>query len=132
MDPEMTKRLLPPAEWDRLNGTELEAAWRYFDPHTTQVLVVEEDGQIVGCWAGVLVFHAEGVYVAPAHRGRIAVARHLLTGMRALAAEAGFRSIVTASVSPDVDQLLTTLGADLLPGRHYVFSATATERKEMH
>ena len=45
-----TTRALPPDEWFKLEGTLLEQAWPSFDPESDIVLVVEEDGVIVGTW----------------------------------------------------------------------------------
>lgn len=115
----MTTRILPPDEWPKLAGTELEAIWPVLDRERARVIVVEHDGAIVGVWAGFPLWHAEGVYVAPAHRGRAAVARLLLSGMTALAQAEGYHSVVTASVQPAIDSLLERHGAVHLDGRHY-------------
>lgn len=115
----MTSRILPVDEWPLLTGTELETIWPYLDPASARVVVVEDEGQIIGCWAGFPLFHAEGVYVAPAHRGKVGVARHLLSRMRELAADVGARSIITGSIDPTVTDMLEKLGAVALPGTQY-------------
>ena len=121
----MTARILPGDEWPALSGTELETIWPYLDPATARVVVVEEDGAIIGCWAGFPLFHAEGVYIAPAHRGRASVARHLLLGMRSLAKDAGARSIITGAIDPLVAEMLLKLGAVALPGTQYALPITS-------
>lgn len=73
----MITRILPFDEWPRLVGTILEDAWQDFDPLTTRVNVVEEDGEIIGCSAVFQRWHVEGAWVHPKHRGRSVVARHL-------------------------------------------------------
>ncbi len=118
----MTTRILPPAEWYRLQGTELETVWPVWQPDAATVLVVEEAGQIVGCWAFFSVVHAEGVWIAPAHRGRGGVTRALVRGMREFARTRGVRAIVTGCLSPLVARLLAHWHAVKLPGDLYVFS----------
>jgi GNAT superfamily N-acetyltransferase len=115
----MTSRILPPDEWPTLVGTELETIWPVLDRERARVIVVEHDGAIVGAWAGYPLWHAEGVYVAPAHRGKAGVARRLLEGMTALALAEGYRSVVTASIAPAIDRLLERHGAVHLDGRHW-------------
>lgn len=115
----MTTRILPREEYPRLAGTELEAVWPTL-PEGAAVLVVEEDGQIVGCWAAFLVAHVEGVWIAPEHRGRGGVARRLLVGMRRTLVETfGATGALTGAMTDDVRALLARLGATKLPGDHY-------------
>lgn len=124
----MIAKILPPADYARLNGTELETVWPNLNPHTAQVVVVEDDdGAILGCWAGFPLWHSEGVYIAPDHRGKAGVARMLLDMMKHVALENGYRSIVTASQDPTVDRLLEHLDATRLPGTHYVFPVAERE-----
>lgn len=117
----MTTRLLAPEEYARLAGTELDAALPVL-PEGARVLAVESaTGDLVGCWALLPVYHAEGLWIAPAHRGRGRVALRLLEGMRALCRALGVQTVATASVSEQVDRLVGHLGAVELPGRHFVF-----------
>lgn len=117
----MTTRVLPPDEWHKLAGTEAEQAW----PHLTassQVLVVEHEDQIVGCWVLMPVLHVECFYIAPEHRKRASVGRRLLAGMARLVRLAGGSRVWTAAMSDDVRGLLDHIGATKVPGDHYVFS----------
>ena len=114
----MTTRILPREEWPALVGTELEAVWPHL-PADAQVIVIEDQGAIVGCWALFHQLHAEGVWVHPAHRGKTTVARRLLMGLRATARRLGVRSVATAATTDDVRRMLATLGVQL-PGDHYV------------
>lgn len=124
----MTSRLLPVDEWPRLVGTELETVWPVLDRERAQVVVVEDDdGQIIGCWAGFPLWHAEGVTVAPAHRGKAGVARLLLAGMTGLAKANGYRSVVTAAIDPAVASLLEKHGAVHLDARHYALPVVTEE-----
>ena len=118
----MTTRVLPPEEWEKLAGTELDAARPFLNPAETLVLVVEEDGQIVGSWAAMRHVHLEGVWVHPDHRGRGAVAAHLLKAMgAAVAATFGVSVAWTAAENEDVAHLITGhLNGTELPGRHFV------------
>lgn len=80
----MTTRLLPPEEWARLEGTLTGASWRRLDPEQAQVLVCEDHGTIVASAALFQVWHLEGLWVAPAYRGRVALGRRFLRGLQAL------------------------------------------------
>lgn len=119
----MTTRLLPPDEWPRLIGTELETVWPLLDRDRAQIVVVEDDaGAIVGCWALFPLIHAEGVWIAPEHRGKAVVARHLYRGMVQTARAMQARTVLTAAVDEDVTRLLAHLQAQQLPGQHFVLT----------
>lgn len=118
----MVCRQLPSDEWDRLAGTELDAVWARLDPDWATVLVVEADGQIVGCWALLTIRHVEGLWIHPAHRGKGRVAARLWAGMRRLVQQTGSDAVVTAAMSGDVEALLRHQGATPLPGSHWVLS----------
>lgn len=115
----MTTRVLPPAEWPRLAGTELETVWPQLPRDAAVVLVVEDGDAIIACWALITVRHVEGVWIAPEHRGRASVARRLLSGMRELT---GGGAVFTAALTPEVEALLEGLRAEKLPGEHYVLT----------
>jgi len=112
-------RLLPRDEWHRLVGTEAEAAWPVF-PEGTQVIVVEHDGVIVGCWSLLPVFHAECVWIAPDKRASGSVSRRLWQRMHALAREMGLKAFATSAMDDRIRHLLERHGASELPGRHFV------------
>lgn len=117
----MRSRILPPVEWPRLAGTEAETIWPALNPARTRIVVVEQDGQIVGCHVLSLVLHAECLWIHPAHRGRTGVARRLW-GAVLQTARCVFQAqtIATAATSDDVRRLLTHVGAIDLPGTHHV------------
>jgi hypothetical protein len=117
----MTTRELPRSEWSKLAGTELESVSQHL-PDAARVLVVEEDGDVIGCWAFFPVIHAEGVYIAEAHRGKSAVARRLLKGMREIVCSMGAKAVCTAAETPDVEALIGGLGGVKLPGTHWVLA----------
>jgi hypothetical protein len=114
----MTTRILPRDEYPRLAGTELDAVWPIL-PLDAQVVVVEQDGQIVGCWSAYRLVHVEGLWIAPEHRGKGSVARRLLVGMRETVAEMGASGAITGALTDDVRTMLRHIGATHLPGDHY-------------
>ena len=116
----MTTRILPPSEWPRLVGTELETVWPILDKATTNVMVVENEGEIVGCWAMFPVTHVEGIWIHPDYRGAFGVSARLLRFMRQLATLAGVKTVMTGCVSSNVADYLERLQASLVPGRQYV------------
>lgn len=117
----MTSRILPSSEWSKLAGTEADEVWRTLPAHA-QVLVVEDDGAIAGCWILLPVLHVECLYIAPTHRKRSSVGRRLLAGMARLVREAGGSGAWTSAQTPDVEGLLGRAGATVVPGAHYLLS----------
>lgn len=77
----MTTRILPREDYGRLVGTLLECAISSL-PVDSQVVVVEDNGAIVGCAALYPVWHLDGVWVAPAYRKKTTVARRLVRVIR--------------------------------------------------
>jgi hypothetical protein len=120
----MTTRVLPRTEWPRLLGTELATVFPVL-PEDAEVLVVENGGAIVGCWALYPLLHVEGVWVAPEHRGRGSVFRRLLVGMRALVHGRGREVVQTGALCTDEGAIVATMlqkvGAVELPGRHFAW-----------
>lgn len=117
----LTTRMLPPAEWPKLAGTEAGSVWHAFNPDETQVVVVEEaDGRIVGVWCVLRLVHVECVWIAEGHRNTGGVARRLWRGMRQAAERWGARSVVTGAISDDVRGLIMKAGGSIVPGESYV------------
>lgn len=120
---DMTTRELPPAEWERLAGTELGPMRLLLRPETTRVLVVEdESGAIVGAWSLMCAWHVEGLWIDPAHQGKGSVGRRLLTTMQRWILETGSRCVLTASASASVSGLLAHIGASVVPGQTWLWS----------
>ena len=116
----MTHRLLPPSEWDALVGTDLETAIPTLDPARASVLVVEDAaGAVVGCWAFLWVLHAEAGWVAPAHRGKGVVFKHLVAGLHEVARAEGVPVVWTCADRPAIDRLAGHLGGTLIEARSY-------------
>lgn len=115
----MTTRVLPPEEWHRLTGTEVESIVPGLDPAQTAVLVVEDGDAIIGTWVLLRMAHVECFWIDPAHRGKAGVAARLLRSMRALTRRWGTPCPLTAAVTPDVAQMIERLGGIRLPGEHF-------------
>jgi ribosomal protein S18 acetylase RimI-like enzyme len=116
----MMTRMLPPEEWHRLIGTEVEHVWPHLDSRHAQVIVVEDDGVIVGTWALFHLLHAECLWIAPTHRGKASVARRLWAQLIGLTQAMGITSVATAAISDDVRALLAHVKATKLEGDHYI------------
>ena len=111
----MTTRLLPPSEWAALMETALGP---FLDrlPASTQVIAVEDrGGALLGCCALVPLWHAEGLWIHPAHRGRTAVARALWEGLHTVARDSEIKALLTLMV-PEMEDLFRHAGARALPG----------------
>jgi hypothetical protein len=116
----MSARVLPPEEWHRLKGTEAESVWMGFNPGNTRVLVVEEDGNIIGTWTMLRAMHAECIWIAPSHRGRFGVAKSLLRGMYSVAREWDVNGVITGSISEEITDLIERLGGIPMPSDSYI------------
>lgn len=116
-----TSRRLPLEEWPKLAAIYPEVVWQHLDPEETQVIVVEQADQIVGVWLAVRCVHAEGVWIAPAHRGTFGVVTRLLSGMRAAAKSWGASVVWTGAAEGDtsVTNLITRLGGSPIPMTAY-------------
>lgn len=116
----MTTRILPPDEWPRLAGTEAERLWPLLNPRTARVVVVERQGEIVGCHVLMQMLHAECLWVHPEHRGKASVARRLWSGVQEVARGCGVHAIVTHAVDDTVRGLLAHVGAEPIVGEAYM------------
>ena len=121
----MTGRLLPRDEWPSLMGTELETVWPHL-PDAAQVWAVESKGSIVGCWALFPVWHAEGVWIEPTHRGKGRVALQLLHGLDAMASAVGVKHVATAALDEGVASLIRHAGGTALQGQWFTLPTGET------
>lgn len=101
-------------------GTEADPIWPHLDPAQAQVLVVEQDGAIVGTWVLMRLVHAECVWIAPAHRGRGRVAARLVQFMRERARAWQVRAVLGHPVDAAVVALIEKLRGTRLPGVPYL------------
>lgn len=118
----MTTRLLPPEDWAKLAETECGPLWASL-PAQSQVLVVEDaDGAIVGSWILLPVWHAEALWIAPAHRQQASVGRRLWRGLWKRCRELGIAAVVTAAAEQDatVQGLLEKVQASRIDGHAYI------------
>lgn len=125
----MKTRLLPAAEWCRLPG-ETAIPWRALDPRLHHVVVVERDGLIAGCVVLMQALHAEFLWVAPAYRTRVSVGRRLRAAVVGYARRWRFPTVLMGCGTTEMHAILAGLGADRLPGDHYVWNME--ERTRCH
>lgn len=122
----MIARLLPPDEWPKLAGTELETVWPHLDKAKAKIVVVEhEDGTILACWSLFPIWHVEGVFVHPGHRGRGRVAKRLVDYMGAVCQHEGITHVVTGCISDQVRELLEHFNAVEIPGQQFTIPVSA-------
>lgn len=115
----MTTRILDATEWARV-PTDLQAVLPHVVPSDAQVLVVEDEGRIVASWAVLRVVHLEGLWIDPAYRGRVSVARQLYTATVEAARRWTSGWAMTGADSDAVRGLLETAGAQRLTMDTYV------------
>lgn len=116
----MTTRLLPVEDWARLADSDVPVA--QLNPATTRILVAEQDGAIVGRVVLLQAWHAEFFEVAPAYRGRVSVIRALRRRLLEEAHTLQAPTLLMAALSKTMNGILCWLGADRLPGDHYVLT----------
>ncbi len=114
----MTKRVLKRREYSRLKGTELEEVYAGLSKDS-KVIVVEDEGEIVGTWALIPYYHVECFWISEKHRKLGGVAKGLFQFMFGLLRSMGVKSVWTASVDEKVDKFIIRLGAVKLPGNHF-------------
>lgn len=117
----MTSRILPPDEWAKLDDVGAETIWKLLDPEKAQILVIEDEGQIVGTLTLMSVVHAECVWIKPSHRKGYGVMKRLLDEMWTTARGAGATALWAGSVSDTMTNILHRIGASEVPGRSFVF-----------
>jgi hypothetical protein len=111
----LTSRVLPVEEWPKL-----AAMWpmvHEVNPEALTVIVVEDGEEIVGCWGLITLAHAEGLWIAPEHRGKGPVARRLWSAFNQVAHERDISSVITGAEdgNAEVVELLDKRGAQKLP-----------------
>lgn len=117
----MTSRILDPSDWHRLVGTEVEHVWPLLNPEQTQILVIEDEGEIVGTLTLVSIWHAECLWIHPDYRKGCGVMRRLIDGMWNTAHRLGAKRLWSGSLSDATTNILHRLGAHEIPGRSFSF-----------
>jgi N-acyl-L-homoserine lactone synthetase len=114
-------RILPTDEWSRLEGTLLEGAPDLLNPEIDIVLVVEKEGEIVGCTSFLPRWHLEGAWIAPHHQKRASVCRPLLRGIYQVAKALKAKELVMMTFDPKMARVCSRLGRSCihLDGDHY-------------
>ncbi|MCC6417229.1 MAG: GNAT family N-acetyltransferase [Gemmataceae bacterium] len=117
--------MLPPEEWHRLPDDAARApngqiVWRFLDPATTSIQVVEAEGRIVGTVALMQVVHAEVLWIDPAYRRQGGVMRRLLAGLYRGARDRGASVVWAGALVEDMVALLYRLGGVKVPGFSYL------------
>jgi hypothetical protein len=113
----MEARILPREEYARLAGTEAEKVWPYLR-ETDRVVVVERDGEIVGCHVLMQMWHLECLWKKPG--AGTGVSRTLWRFVQQTALAMGVPRCWTSALDDRTRGLLAHVGAEPLPGTHYV------------
>lgn len=129
----MTARILAKDEWPRLAQTDFPYLLPYVGAADVDIMVVEDDGgTIIGCWGLMTVLHLEGLWIAPAHRGKSSVARRLLSATWAEVKRRAPRWIVTAAADDGVrDLLVKHMNAAKVPSDTYLISLDGVKRCQL-
>lgn len=117
----MTSRVLPPEQWPLLDEAGAETVWQMLDPSRAQILVIEDEGEIVGTLTLMSVLHAECLWIKPSHRRGYGVMKRLIDGMWGAARTQGFKALWSGSMTDTMTDILHRIGASEVPGKSYVF-----------
>ena len=101
----MTTRILPIEEW-HLMPESLDPILMGLSPGKSQIIVVEEDGEIVGHLLLFPVLHAECLWIDPRKQKKASVLRRLLKAMGLGANALGFDRVWGASASDEMTDIL--------------------------
>lgn len=116
-----TPRILPPEEWPtKLRGTALDGH-RLSPEHAVILVVEDQDGQVVACWAAFDAVHVEGLWIKAEHRGKAIVSRTLLKAMLDELHEKAVGEVMTNADTPEIETLLRHVGAHQLPGSSWLW-----------
>lgn len=104
----MTHRLLPREEWHRLQGTLLWPAVLSMTPDAL-VMVVEHNGEIVGCASYYPQWHLDGVWIKP-DAPKVSIGRRLFAMIRDVARDFQIQSAWAMAVNARSRKLIASLG----------------------
>lgn len=110
----LTVRAVPHEEWAGLQGVPYDLS--RVDPLYAVLVVVEDAGQVVGCWLALNTVHLEGLYIDPAHRQIAGVAGRLFAGMVEALQRAGTREALTMTTDPIVRGMAIKAGFEPVVG----------------
>lgn len=116
----MTTRCLPPSEWSRLDPAKMKLPAIEVASVDGNVIVVEDHGEIIGCWSVMTCVHVEGLWIDPRYRKKVAVARRLWNAMREIVKTRGAKGALMCVVTDDNCQRLQSQfhGTEVL-GKHF-------------
>jgi hypothetical protein len=105
-------------------GEEKEELFKSF-PKESQVIVVEQDGIVVGHWVLIPYWHVECFEVYPEHKKKAGVAKGLFRTMFGILHSMRVKTVLTAAVTDEVEKYLKRMHATELPGKHFVLPTGA-------
>jgi N-acetylglutamate synthase-like GNAT family acetyltransferase len=115
-----TTRVLSDEEWRRFEGTDMAPALAGFEPEQTRIIVVEDEGKIVGRWVVTRWVHVECVKIEPNAMNRGNIALRLVRAMHHEARQLGAKAVITGAPDETVRDLLARLGAVPMPCDEYI------------
>jgi hypothetical protein len=119
----ITTRLLPPEEYSKLADTEPYRTGGLPDPDHWRIIVVEDEGRIVGSCAIFDAVHWDYWHVDEAYRGNPVVFRDLVMGGVQVLVDHNVDLVHTTvpNGQPEVEEMLTRFGFQPAPGRLFYF-----------
>lgn len=123
-------RILPPAEWDRLERPQIPPLYPYVNPEDVAVIVVEDRDEIIGCVSVLRATHFESLWIHPCFRGNAGVGRALLRQGTAMARTWGANWAFGDIESEKMRGLVERLGGVKVPADFYALPLMSKEERE--
>lgn len=124
----LRSRELPEAEWPKLASSYLCEVWHIL-PSDARVIVVEENGAIVGTCVLLTTIHAEGLGVAPDHRRGGAVLRMLLRRVSQTVADLGKETMICGAMTNEMEGYLRRWGGCPPPAKLFAMPLAGVLRR---
>ncbi len=108
----------------KLLGEEKEKLFSTF-PLDSKIVVGEDENGIAGHWVLIPYWHVECFEIYPEHKLKAGVAKGLFRTMFGILHSMRIKTVLTASVTEEVEKYLLRMKAVELPGKHFVLPTGA-------
>ena len=116
----MIARVLDPSEWGKLEVTGNEPMHAYVPEEKMSVVVVEDEGAIVGTITIMQVTHLESAWISPSYRGNAGVVSKLLKATFEESRKVSGGWVMCQSTSDSWSDILKRLGGVKIPVETFI------------
>jgi len=116
----MTSRVLPREEWEKLEVSGFPAIGSTLRPEDSEVVVIEDGDRIVATLGTFRVTHFESLWIAPEYRGNAGLGRKLIKAAISSAKRWTDQWVWGCSGSEHTDDLFVRMGGKKMPVDTYI------------